>query len=44
MINNIKIAIRGLKSRPLYDGIYLLIGFKIGVVILYRKSDITETI
>lgn len=43
MINKTKIAIKGLKSSPLYDGIYLLIGFNIGLVILNKKSAIIET-
>ena len=43
LLNKTKIAIKGLKSSPLYDGIYLLIGFNIGLVILNRKSAIIET-
>jgi hypothetical protein len=43
IINKTKIAIRGLKSSPLYDGRNLLIGFNIGLVILNKKSAIIAT-
>jgi hypothetical protein len=44
IINKTKIAIKGLKSSPLYDGMNFLIGVNIGLVILYKKSAIIDTI